>query len=153
MQARLDFSDFMSIDDLIFSSYPTNILLSNGLNMKDGLDNFESEFVNFQETNNCSEKKTYGEKASPWHHNWIWWETSSEIDKKEFDIEGKYFKYALGMSTRSDKLEKIDEEINIVVLKIYKDLQVSRTPRLIFTSVFKTRLFKQMVKILHGWEF
>lgn len=260
MQARLDFSDFMSIDDLVFSSHPTNIILPNGLNMKDALDRFEEEFVNFLQTKINREKITFGEKASPWHHNWIWWETSPEIDKKEFDIEGKYFKYALGMCTRSDKwkhinyknysqieevinlspydgtcvyithpgnviipgkeftdpnavkntiidvlfavelgnvqrflilqhlqsfnfqrlkieetlsvydktekgkaelkltaivdkLENIDEEINTVVLEIYRDLQVSRTPRLIFTSVYKTRLFKQMVKVLHGWEF
>ncbi|MHA1584606.1 MAG: hypothetical protein ACTSVU_10225 [Promethearchaeota archaeon] len=260
MQARLDFSDFMSIDDLVYSSHPTNVMLPNGMDMKDTLDKFESELVNFLQTKINREKKTFGEKASPWHHNWIWWETSPEIDKEEFDIGGKYFKYALGMCTRSDKwkhisfknykeiedvinlspydgtcvyithpgnviipgkeftdpnavkntiidvlfavelgnvqrflilehlqdfnfqrlkieetlmvydkeekgqvnlelkdivnrLENIDEEINSVVLEIYKDLQVSRTPRLIFTSVFKTRLFKQMIKVLHGWEF
>ena len=260
MQARLDFSDFMSIEDLVFSSNPTNVILQNGLNMKDALDEFETEFVNFLQTKITKSKKNFGEKASPWHHNWIWWETSPDIDKKEFDIGGKYFQYALGMCTRSDKwkhinyknynqieevinlspyngtcvyithpgnviipgkeftdpnavkntiidvlfavelgnvqrflilqhlqsfnfqrlkieetlsvydkdekgkgelelndivdkLENLDEEINGVVLEIYKDLQVSRTPRLIFTSVYKTRLFKQMVKVLHGWEF
>ena len=260
MQARLDFSEFMSIEDLVFSSNPTNVILPNGMNMKDTLDNFETDFVNFLQTKITKSKKNFGEKASPWHHNWIWWETSPEIDKKEFDIGGKYFQYALGMCTRSDKwkhinyknysqieevinlspyngtcvyithpgnviipgkeftdpnavkntiidvlfavelgnvqrflilqhlqsfnferlkieqtlsvydksekgkaelelkdivekLENIDEEINTVVLEVYKDLQISRTPRLIFTSVYKTRLFKQMVKVLHGWEF
>jgi hypothetical protein len=257
MQARLDFNDYMKIEQLIIASNPSVVILSDNMSMKDKLDHLEGEVINFLKTKNLSQKKSFGEKASPWHHNWIWWESNPEIPIEEFDIGGKYFKYALGMCTRSDKwrhinpenyqkiekvvnlspyysncvyithpgnciipskefldpnavkntiidvlfatelgnvqrflildhlqsfnfkrlemektintidkeeekldldelikkFEIIEDDVNAIVLDIYKDLQVVRTPRLIFTSVYKTKILKRMIEALHGFDF
>ena len=257
MQAKLDFDEYMTIEQLIKASIPTDVFLSDGKDMKSKLDQFAEEIIEFLRSKLKRKKSNLGEKASPWHHNWIWWKTKPEIPISEFDVRGKYFKWALGMCTRSDKwrhldpenyanvienvynlspytgnciyithpgnciipskeftdpnsvkntlidvifaaelgnvqrylilnhlqdlnfksleiqdilykfekeeslslkelirrLETIEEEINGIVLEINYDLQITRTPRLIFTSVFKTKLFRQMIDSLHGFDF
>lgn len=257
MQAKLDFKDYMSIEQLIKASIPTDVFLSDGKDMKGELDHFADELIVFMRTKFKRQKGAMEEKASPWHHNWIWWKTKPDIPIKEFDIDEKYNKWALGMSTRSDKwpwlnpkkyannieafynlspytgncvyithpgnciipskeftdpksvkntlidvlyaaelgnvqrylilnhlqafnfksleiqeliykyeeeetlstkdlikrLEEIEEEVNSLVLDINYDLQVTRTPRLIFTSVFKTKIFHQMIDSLYGFNF
>lgn len=262
LQARLDFEDFMRIGQLIIASIPTSIILTDGTNMKTKLDSFASKLIDVLRANIKRRKKIMGEKASPWHHNWILWKTRPEVPISDFDVNGRFFKYALGMCTRSDKwqflnpenyasviedvdnlspyegncvyithpgnciipskeftdpesikntlidvvfaaevgnvqrylilnhlqefnfksleiqeilyryeeyehgelkeislddlinrLEKIEREVNELVLEINSDLQITRTPRLIFTSVFKTKLFRQMIHALHGFDF
>lgn len=39
--------------------------------------------------------------------------------------------------------------LNLVIF----NLQVVRTPRLIFTSVYKTKILKRMIEALHGFDF
>ncbi|MHA1674941.1 MAG: hypothetical protein ACTSYI_15095 [Promethearchaeota archaeon] len=256
MQSRMDFTYFHSINELIFSSVPSDVILPTPTehDMKAELDRLEEELLQFLIEKLSLKQRDVGEKASPWHHNWIWWENSQQIPNQAFDIGGTHFTYALGMCTRSDKwrsldytkynqietvrnlspyngscvyithpgncivpgfemtdpksvkntlidvifgaevgnvqrfmilehlqnlnferleieeimetydegedlsdivekLDDIESKINKIILEIYGDLQVSRTPRLLFTSVFKTRIFKQMVESLHGWEF
>jgi len=258
MQSRMDFTNFHAINDLILASVPSDVLLptENEIDMKRELDQIEATLLQFLIEKLALKQREIGEKASPWHHNWIWWENSQQIPNQAFDIGGTHFTYALGMCTRSDKwrsldytkynqieavrnlspyngscvyithpgncilpgfemtdpnsvkntlidvifgaeignvqrymilehlqnlnferleieqimetydqdeslslneiVEKLDEietDINKIIIEIYGDLQVSRTPRLLFTSVFKTRIFKQMVESLHGWEF
>ena len=262
IQARLDFEDYMRIGQLIIASIPTNIILTDGTNMKAKLDGFSSKLIDILRAKIKRQKKILGEKASPWHHNWIFWKTKPDVPISDFDVNGRYFKYALGMCTRSDKwqflnpenyasviedvdnlspyegncvyithpgnciipskeftdpgsikntlidvifatevgnvqrylilnhlqdfnfksleiqevlykyeeyehgelkeisldeliarLEKIEREVNELVLEINSDLQIARTPRLIFTSVFKTKLLRQMIHALHGFDF
>ncbi|MHA1131848.1 MAG: hypothetical protein ACTSQQ_13695, partial [Candidatus Helarchaeota archaeon] len=50
-------------------------------------------------------------------------------------------------------LEELQEDLNERVLEVNYDLQITRTPRLIFTSVFKTKIFRQMIDSLHGFDF
>ncbi len=256
-QAKLDFQDYITIEQHVIASAPTNIILSDGMDMKAKLDKYAEEIISYLKTKVKHHKAETGEKASPWHHNWIWWKTQPEIPIKEFDMGGKYNKWALGMCTRSDKwrslnpenyanvietfcnlspydgscvyithpgnciipgkemtdpnavkntlidvlfaaelgnvqrylilthlqvfnfksleiqdilysiededslpltelikrLEDLEQEINGRVLEINYDLQVTRTPRLIFTSVFKTTLFRAMINSLHGFDF
>jgi hypothetical protein len=254
MQSRMDFANFHSINELIYASVPSDVLLPTENDMKAELDQLEESLLHFLIEKLSLKQRELREKASPWHHNWIWWENSQQIPNQAFDIGGSHFTYALGMCTRSDKwrsldytkynqietvrnlspyngscvyithpgncilpgfemtdpqsvkntlidvifgaevgnvqrfmilehlqnlnferleieeimevydegedlsdivekLDDIESKINKIILEIYGDLQVSRTPRLLFTSVFKTRIFKQMVESLHGWEF
>ncbi|MFX0100055.1 MAG: hypothetical protein ACFFCS_10785 [Candidatus Hodarchaeota archaeon] len=260
LQARLDFDEYMKIEDLIVASIPDNIILSTGRNMKDTLSQLASEIIQELRENLRLRKEKVGAKASPWHHNWIWWDrkksSGESVPIKEFEPDGKYFKWALGMCTRSDKWRKLDPEnyseiiedvsnlspysgncvyithpgnviipskdfldpdaikntiidvlfaaeegnvqrylilnhlqdfnakslkiqeiiadyqdkeketgkiidrlvsmeqdLNELVLEVNTDLQITRTPRLIFTSVFKTKLFKEMIDALHGFDF
>ncbi|NHI91303.1 MAG: hypothetical protein EAX96_02285 [Candidatus Lokiarchaeota archaeon] len=257
VQARLDFSNYMEIERLIIASIPDNVIMSDGINMKEKLDYFASEFLNgFLKKHIKAGIQTTKEKASPWHHNWIWWDCDPKIPINEFEPQGKYFKWALGMCTRSDKwrelntenyskeienvpnlspyygncvyithpgnciipsssfkdpnavkntlidvlfaaelgnvqrylilthlqdfnfkslevwklihdrrykdlklkdliknLEDLEDEVNELVLEINKDLQITRTNRLIFTSVYKTKIFRQMIHALHGDDF
>ncbi|MHA1271406.1 MAG: hypothetical protein ACTSPY_16555 [Candidatus Helarchaeota archaeon] len=253
LQAKLDFNDFNSIEELIIASIPTNIILSDGTDMGNKLDTFAEEIIDYLQTKIHRKKSKRGEKATPWHHNWIWWASKPETPISDFEPDGKHFKYALGMCTRSDKwkflntknysifiedifnlspyngncvyvshpgnciipskefidpnsikntlvdvifaaeignvqrylilnhlqdinfksleiqellykyqeadlstkdlivkLEDIEQEMNEIVLEVNKNLQITRTPRLIFTSVFKTKIMKQMVHVLHG---
>ncbi|MHA1427790.1 MAG: hypothetical protein ACTSQI_17555 [Candidatus Helarchaeota archaeon] len=257
MQAKMDFGNYMKIEQHIKASIPTDILLSDGINMKVKLDQHAEEINSYLHENFTREKTKTGEtKASPWHHNWIWWKIKPELPIEEFDIGGKYIKWALGMCTRSDKwswlnpenyaknieafynlspysgncvyithpgnciipspeftdpnsvkntlidvlfaaelgnvqrylilnhlqdfnfksleiqellykfreekyslkelvqaLEELQEDLNERVLEVNYDLQITRTPRLIFTSVFKTKIFRQMIDSLHGFDF
>ncbi|NVM55174.1 MAG: hypothetical protein HWN66_15820 [Candidatus Helarchaeota archaeon] len=259
MQGKLDFQNYMTIEQHIKASIPTDVILTQGSkSLFDTLNQFADEITQFLKSKMKRQKGELGEtKASPWHHNWIWWKSKPEIPIHEFDIGGKYEKWSLGMCTRSDKwpwlnpekyatnieafynlspyagncvyithpgnciipskqftdpnsvkntlidvlfaaelgnvqrylilnhlqdfnfksleiqellykfeeeesislkelikrLEDIEEEINGLVLEINYDLQVTRTPRLIFTSVFKTKLFRQMIDSLHGFDF
>ncbi|MHA1266088.1 MAG: GlsB/YeaQ/YmgE family stress response membrane protein [Candidatus Helarchaeota archaeon] len=260
MQGRLDFQEFMTIDQHIKASIPSDIRLrkdSTTPTLTECLDDYANELIDYFHTQFKRKKKTTEKtRASPWHHNWIWWRTQPEIPIQEFDIGGKYNKWALGMCTRSDKwswlnpekyaenieafynlspyvgncvyithpgnciipspefvdpnsvkntlidvifaaelgnvqrylilnhlqdfnfksleiqellfqleddekslkdlikkLEDIQDEINKRVLEVNYDLQITRTPRLIFTSVFKTKIFRQMIDSLHGYDF
>lgn len=257
VQAKLDFTYYMEIEQLVIASIPDNVILTDGMNMKDKLDFHASQFINdFLKKHIPGGKRSTEDKASPWHHNWIWWDTNPKISIEEFEPDGKYFKWALGMCTRSDKwrqmdpesytneieevpnlspyrgncvyithpgnclipneafkdpnsvkntlidvlfaaelgnvqrylilnhlqdfnfkslevwkliqdrrirdlklkdlinnLEELEDEVNEVVLEINKDLQITRTNRLIFTSVYKTKIFRQMVHALHGDDF
>lgn len=255
VQAKLDFDEYMKIAQLVIASQPQNVILTDNSDMKSKLDHLAEGLTAFLKTKIKRQSKLTGEKASPWHHNWIWWKTQPDIPISEFDIGGKYFKWALGMCTRSDKwrsikpenyfkiedvfnispyegncvyvthpgnciipsddftdpnavkntlidvifaaelgnvqrylilnhlqainfrsfeiheiiqkfeeedldlseaierLQQLETEINELVFEVSEDLQVSRTPRLIFTSVYKTKIFRQMVQVLHGWDF
>ncbi|MHA1694934.1 MAG: hypothetical protein ACTSYZ_03210 [Candidatus Helarchaeota archaeon] len=253
LQSKLDFENFNSVNQLITASIPTNIILSNGKDMAQELDDLADDIINYLQSKINRKKKILGEKPKPWHHNWVWWESKPKVPINEFDINGKHFKYALGMCTRSDKwnvlnpenyvtiiedifnlspysgncvylthpgnciipskdfldpksikntivdvifaaeignvqrylilnhlqdinfksleiqellykysqdklktkelinkLEETEQMLNEIVLEINRNLQITRTPRLIFTSVFKTKLMKQMIHVLHG---
>jgi len=256
LQAKLDFAEYYTIDQFIIASIPSNIVLADNISMDIKLDQYASDLISFLKTKIKEQKKLLGEKASPWHHNWILWKSKPETSISEFNVDGKHFRYALGICTRSDKwrhlntenyitviedicnlspyqnnciyithpgnciipsdefmdpnsikntlvdvifaaelgnvqrylilnhlqdlnfkslkiqrilyeykeeklnlkeliarLEDIEQEFNELVLEINNDLQVTRTPRLIFTSVFKTKIFRQMIHVLHGFDF
>jgi hypothetical protein len=65
----------------------------------------------------------------------------------------QYHKDKLATKELIIKLEKVEQQINEIVLEINKNLQVFRVPRLLFTSVFKTKIMHQMIHVLHGDKF
>jgi hypothetical protein len=72
LQARLDFDKYQSIEQLIISSIPDNIIImDNNKDMGTWLDEFANEIIDFLRTKIKRKKQVLGEKATPWHHNWI----------------------------------------------------------------------------------
>ena len=76
-----------------------------------------------------------------------------EINFRSLEISELLYKYQednLNIKELIENLEDTEQEINEFVLEINKNLQITRTTRLIFTSVYKTKIMKQMVHVLHG---
>ncbi|MFX1296758.1 MAG: hypothetical protein ACFFD2_18120, partial [Promethearchaeota archaeon] len=99
MQGKLDFQEYMTIEQHIKASIPTDIILNQiSMSFFDTLNKFADEIIKFLKSKIKRQKSESGEtKASPWHHNWIWWKNKPEIPISEFDIGGKYEKWSLGM--------------------------------------------------------
>ncbi|MFX0097042.1 MAG: hypothetical protein ACFE7E_04710 [Candidatus Hodarchaeota archaeon] len=85
-----------------------------------------------------------------------------EFNSKSLEIQEILYRYEeyehgelkeISLDDLIDRLENIEREVNELVLEINSDLQITRTPRLIFTSVFKTKLLRQMIRALHGFDF
>ena len=52
-----------------------------------------------------------------------------------------------------ENLENLELELNKVILQLNKDIIISKIPRLLFTSTFKTNLFNEMIEKLDGFKF
>jgi hypothetical protein len=52
-----------------------------------------------------------------------------------------------------DRLEKLETELNRIILELNKDIIISKITRLLFTSTFKTSMFNEMIDKLDGFKF
>ena len=52
-----------------------------------------------------------------------------------------------------DRLEKLETELNRIILELNKDIIISKITRLLFTSTFKTSMFNEMIDKLDGFTF
>ncbi|MHA1228620.1 MAG: hypothetical protein ACTSR2_06405 [Candidatus Hodarchaeales archaeon] len=53
----------------------------------------------------------------------------------------------------ADIVLKLEEDLNRDILEITDDIMPTRVRRLMFTSILKLTLFKEMIKQLHGYEY
>ncbi|MBY8987795.1 MAG: hypothetical protein KGD61_05025, partial [Candidatus Lokiarchaeota archaeon] len=59
----------------------------------------------------------------------------------------------LTLMDKIDKLEKLETELNRIILELNKDIIISKITRLLFTSTFKTSMFNEMIEKLDGFKF
>ena len=52
-----------------------------------------------------------------------------------------------------DRLERLETELNRIILELNKDIIISKISRLLFTSTFKTSMFNEMIDKLDGFKF
>ncbi|MFX1592284.1 MAG: hypothetical protein ACFFCL_06275, partial [Promethearchaeota archaeon] len=59
----------------------------------------------------------------------------------------------LTLNDKIDKLEKLETELNRIILELNKDVIISKITRLLFTSTFKTSMFNEQIDKLDGFKF
>ena len=59
----------------------------------------------------------------------------------------------LTLMDKIDSLEKLETELNRIILELNKDIIISKITRLLFTSTFKTSMFNEMIDKLDGFNF
>lgn len=59
----------------------------------------------------------------------------------------------LKLSEKIDELERLETELNRIILELNKDVIISKITRLIFTSTFKTSMFNEQIDKLDGFTF
>ena len=59
----------------------------------------------------------------------------------------------LTLMDKIDRLEKLETELNRIILELNKDIIISKITRLLFTSTFKTSMFNEMIDKLDGFTF
>ncbi len=59
----------------------------------------------------------------------------------------------LKLMDKIDRLEKLETELNRIILELNKDIIISKITRLLFTSTFKTSMFNEMIDKLDGFKF
>ena len=59
----------------------------------------------------------------------------------------------LTLLDKIDRLEKLETELNRIILELNKDIIISKITRLLFTSTFKTSMFNEMIDKLDGFKF
>ncbi len=59
----------------------------------------------------------------------------------------------LTLMSKIDRLEKLETELNRIILELNKDIIISKISRLLFTSTFKTSMFNEMIDKLDGFKF
>ena len=59
----------------------------------------------------------------------------------------------LTLMDKIDRLEKLETELNRIILELNKDIIISKITRLLFTSTFKTSMFNEMIEKLDGFKF
>jgi len=59
----------------------------------------------------------------------------------------------LTLRTKTDLLEKLETELNRIILELNKDVIISKITRLLFTSTFKTSMFNEQIDKLDGFTF
>jgi len=59
----------------------------------------------------------------------------------------------LTLMGKIDRLEKLETELNRIILELNKDIIISKITRLLFTSTFKTSMFNEMIDKLDGFKF
>ena len=59
----------------------------------------------------------------------------------------------LTLMDKIDSLEKLETELNRIILELNKDIIISKITRLLFTSTFKTSMFNEMIDKLDGFKF
>jgi hypothetical protein len=78
---------------------------------------------------------------------------------KILKIDDKFDKLFLRTSNKEiglseeERVENLERELNKVILALNKDIIISKIPRLLFTSTFKTNLFNEMIEKLDGFKF
>jgi len=60
---------------------------------------------------------------------------------------------SLTLTDTIDRLEKLETELNRIILELNKDIIISKITRLLFTSTFKTSMFNEMIDKLDGFKF
>lgn len=59
----------------------------------------------------------------------------------------------LTLNDKIDRLEKLETELNRIILELNKDVIISKITRLLFTSTFKTSMFNEQIDKLDGFKF
>ncbi|MFX0001562.1 MAG: hypothetical protein ACFE9Q_14975 [Candidatus Hodarchaeota archaeon] len=59
----------------------------------------------------------------------------------------------LTLNEKIDKLEKLETELNRIILELNEDIILSKITRLLFTSTFKTSMFNEQIDKLDGFTF
>lgn len=59
----------------------------------------------------------------------------------------------LTLNEKIDRLEKLETELNRVILELNKDVIISKITRLLFSSTFKTSMFNEQIDKLDGFTF
>jgi hypothetical protein len=59
----------------------------------------------------------------------------------------------LTLNDKIDLLEKLETELNRIILELNKDVIISKITRLLFTSTFKTSMLKEQIDKLDGFTF
>jgi len=59
----------------------------------------------------------------------------------------------LSEEEKVENLENLELELNKAILELNKDIIITKIPRLLFTSTFKTNLFNEMMEKLDGFKF
>ncbi|MHA1988287.1 MAG: hypothetical protein ACW98D_16750 [Promethearchaeota archaeon] len=59
----------------------------------------------------------------------------------------------LTLNDKIDRLEKLETELNRIILELNKDVIISKITRLLFTSTFKTSMFNEQIDKLDGFTF
>ncbi|MHA2287640.1 MAG: hypothetical protein ACXABG_02515, partial [Promethearchaeota archaeon] len=59
----------------------------------------------------------------------------------------------LTLMDKIERLEKLETELNRIILELNKDIIISKITRLLFTSTFKTSMFNEMIDKLDGFRF
>jgi len=59
----------------------------------------------------------------------------------------------LTLTNKIDRLEKLETELNRIILELNKDVIISKITRLLFTSTFKTSMFNEQIDKLDGFTF
>jgi len=59
----------------------------------------------------------------------------------------------LTLREKIDNLEKLETELNRIILELNKDVIISKITRLLFTSTFKTSMFNEQIEKLDGFTF
>ncbi|UCC19139.1 MAG: toll/interleukin-1 receptor domain-containing protein [Promethearchaeota archaeon] len=78
---------------------------------------------------------------------------------KILKIDDKFDKLFLETSNKeiglpeTERVEILERELNKVILELNKNIIISKIPRLLFTSTFKTNLFNEMIEKLDGFKF
>ncbi|MHA1372999.1 MAG: hypothetical protein ACTSR7_01750 [Promethearchaeota archaeon] len=75
---------------------------------------------------------------------------------EKFDLilsESRAIGENLKLSEKIDELERLETELNRIILELNKDVIISKITRLIFTSTFKTSMFNEQIEKLDGFTF
>ncbi|MFX1590751.1 MAG: hypothetical protein ACFFC1_21670 [Promethearchaeota archaeon] len=75
---------------------------------------------------------------------------------EEFDrilSETRAMEENLTLNEKIDRLEKLETELNRIILELNEDIILSKITRLIFTSTFKTSMFNEQIDKLDGFTF
>ncbi|MFX0001814.1 MAG: hypothetical protein ACFE88_17010 [Candidatus Hermodarchaeota archaeon] len=59
----------------------------------------------------------------------------------------------LTLKDKIENLEKLETELNRIILELNKDVIISKITRLLFTSIFKTSMFNEQIEKLDGFTF
>jgi len=77
------------------------------------------------------------------------------VAKKFYKVisEAQAMEENLTLTDKIDRLEKLETDLNRIILELNKDIIISKISRLLFTSTFKTSMFNEMIDKLDGFKF
>lgn len=67
--------------------------------------------------------------------------------------EARLVEENLSLNEKIENLETLETELNRIILELNKDVIISKITRLLFTSTFKTSMFKEQIEKLDGFTF